>query len=198
MVKTRIVLGCRDTPRFVSKEFFDAMQLTTRTFQTDVIIRPDTIRYYIPEHFIAKTWQGNWGSFSIDLDDANLTPLCRKRTILSSHKYKHKIPRAAFDRFIVTTEQQSYKHFLLLPNARYIHTVIYKDWNTSILLYGGFFWEVHFRKVYTDPHDTSHNIWFFSQPKYHIEICTWQDFRGREADLKKAIIAILPRAFRWE
>lgn len=80
----------------------------------------------------------------------------------------------------------------------YYDVEIYKHWIVRYLQFDNITWEIHFREVYVDPYDTSHTIWFFGTPRYQIILCTEQDFRGRENDLKRAILRLIPSAFQWE
>lgn len=197
MVKTqtRIVLGTRATPKFVTKEFYDAMHIITSTFQYDFTIRPVTIKYKIPSHMVVERSE-IYPEYYIEVCDSIRVPLCRKRKILEYNTYKYKQPKLNFDRFRIYTEEIVEDYYLLVPNAQYYDTAIYKEWEVRHLLYNNVLWDIHFKQVFVDPHDTRHNIWFFSQPKYQIELIAEQDFRENELELKNAIMNIIPRAFR--
>lgn len=198
MIRTRIVLGSRETPDFVPKDFFDAMQAVTTMYQIDFKLMPTTIRYYIPKHMIVERNFYHIDRYSIELDDATHTPYCNRVQYLRKHTFKRRIPGHTFDRFKWTTEQYYDDYYLLTPNAMYYNIEIFQEWSVSYVLYHNVLWQVHFRQVSVDPHDTSQVIWFHSKPKYQIELICYEDFRGRERELKKAVLAILPRAFRWD
>jgi hypothetical protein len=201
-LQTRVLLGSRETPRFVSREFFDAMKHVTAQFQTgDPIYHHDTIHYFVPKHMVVERSVGDNCDndlYEVSLDDHHLVPRCRRRKRFQKLIFKLKHPRSCFDRMQVSTERVNSCYFLLLPNAAYYNTEIFTNWQQYHLWYNYERWNVHFRQVNVDPHETSETIWFFSQPKFQIEITTNQDFRGRDDDLKKALLAIIPRAFRWE
>lgn len=199
VIRTRVTLGTNETPQFVRKDFFESVKAMTQlytAYQKNEM--PSTIRYFVPGHFVIGSPSEIYNVFTVDLDDERLVPRCHKTRILSRIKFKHRRPQHAFDRFTTVTENATDRYFLLLPNARYHHTIVYRDWVYFVLLLDGHVWEIHFRHVYTDPHDLNHNLWFFSKPKYQIEMKTDQDFRNRDTDLKKAILLMIPRAFRWE
>lgn len=196
---TRVVLGTRETPSFVSKDFYNLMQTLVASYATDTFLHPTTIRYYVPAHFVVERWWYNFDRYEIDLDDAHLVPRCRRRKVLNRLVYKHHVPMHAFDRMLVTTERcVNDDYYLLVPNASYYHTTIFKDWNESHVYYNGFLWNIHFRNVFVDPHETSSSTWFFSTPRYQIELTTAQDFSENNNQLKDALLQILPRAFRWD
>lgn len=197
MVETRVILGCRETPQFVKEEFFHVIEDFVKLYSQQHSPLPRTVRYYIPDHFVINPRKG-FKNFHIDVDDENHIPICEQFTVLSRLRFKHRIPRHEFDRMTVVTEERTRKYFMLLPNSRFHHTTIYNERKCYWLLYDGIWWTFHFRQVYTDPHDLNHNIWYFSKPKYQIEINTQQDFRGRDGELKKALFRMMPRAFRWE
>jgi len=199
MVETRIILGSRETPQFVTDEFFNAMKDYVKLYSVPELtsMLPDTVRYYVPEHFVINPRQG-FRNFQVDVDDNYQTPACEQSVILSRLRFKHRVPKREFDRMTVVTELRIREYYLLLPNARYHHTTIFKNWERYWLLFNDQYYAFNFRQVYTDPHDLNHNIWYFSKPKYQIEITTNQDFRGKDVELKRALIRMMPRAFRWE
>lgn len=194
-IRTRIVLGSRATPKFVTKEFYEAMHLITSTFQYDFTLRPTTIEYKIPNHMVVERWE-TYPHYSIQVCDSVNIPMCHKHRVLHMETYKHREPKLNFDRFRVYTEAYSNDYYLLTPTAQYYDTAIYQEWEVRHLVYDNILWDVHFRQVYVDPHNTKHTIWFFSQPKYQIELISNHDYRTKPAELKKAVIAIIPRSFR--
>lgn len=197
MVVTTITLGTRETPRFVSREFFDAVQFTTCVNQFDCTMHPQTIRYFVPLHHVVERSAVPFQEYVIELDDAQRIPMCRRRTTLQKETYKLRQPSRMFDRMEISTDLTSGLYFLLLPNAAYYHTEIWTDWNTSHVMYNGVVWDVHFRKVYVDPHSSPESVWFTNKPRYQICLQVRQDFRHHSAALKRAVLAILPRAFKW-
>lgn len=200
--QTRIVLGSRETPRFVDKAFYDAVQQFVSIFQGgDPVEFHDTIQYFVPKHMVVERVNGVFNdndSYEISLDDHRMVPICRRRKKYHKIIFKLKHPRSCFDRMQVVTERVNTAYFLLLPNSAYYNTEIWTNWKQSYVWYNNHQWYINFRQVYVDPHETSETVWFFSKPKYQIEITTNQDFSEREADLKQALLAIIPRAFRWE
>lgn len=197
MVVTSILLGTRETPRFVSKEFYDAVQFTTVVNQFDCTMHPDTIRYFVPLHCVVERSEVPFEEYIVELNDADSIPRCRRRSTLQKDVYKLKQPSNTFDRMEVLTQNTSGMYFLLLPNAAYYHTEIWTDWNTSHVMYNGVVWDIHFRKVFVDPHSCREAVWFTNRPRFQIQLETRQDFRHHSAELKKAVLAILPRAFKW-
>jgi hypothetical protein len=199
VIRTRVTLGTRETPQFVREDFYESVKTMTAMYShNEPVVMPDTIRYYVPRHFIIGAEDMAYNSYMIDVDDEQMIPRCKVTRILSRLKFKHKRPQEAFDRFTTITENFAKRYFLVLPNARYHHTIVYRNWVYFVLLLDGHIWEIHFRQVHTDPHDLNHNLWFFSKPKYQIEMQTNQDFRNKDAELKRAILLMIPRAFRWE
>lgn len=197
MVVTTITLGSRETPRFVSPEFFDAVQFTTVINQFDCTMHPNTIRYHVPLHHVVERSDNPYQDYVIELDDAQRIPACRRSTLLERDVYKLKQPSRMFDRMEIRTENRSSMYFLLLPNASYYHTEVWTEWNTSHVMYDGVTWDVHFRRVFVDPHSCRESVWFTNKPRYQIQLQVRQDFRNRSSQLKKAVLAILPRAFKW-
>lgn len=197
VICTRVVLGTRETPRFVSKSFFDAVQFTTCVNQFDCTLHPETIRYYIPYSSVVERIYHPCEEYTIQIDDAHRSPRCRRRNVLSSNVYKLKQASRVFDRMHITTEDIISSYFLLLPDAKFYHTEIWKEWNTSHVLYDGVVWDIHFRTVYVDPHTSKESVWFVNRPRYQIEISVNMDLRHDPRTLKKSILAILPRAFKW-
>ena len=166
-------------------------------YATEEIHCPDTIRYYVSGHFVVGSQNERHNIWSVDIDDTHQVPRCGRSFILSRLKYSHRRPQRDFDLLSIVTEHYDGQYFLMLPNARYHHTTIYKEWSYFMLMLDEQIWEIHFRKVYVDPHDLNHNLWYFSKPKYQVEFRTDQDFRNKETELKKAILMMIPRAFRW-
>lgn len=198
-VLTRVVLGTRETPSYVSADFYDLMQTLVASYALDTYLHPTTIRYYVPTHFVVERWWDDFDKYEMDLDDTYLVPRCRRRKVLNRLVYKHHVPMHAFDRMTVTTERcidDSY--YLLVPNALYYHTTIFREWNESHIYYNGMLWNVHFRHVYVDPHEKSSSTWFYGTPRFQIELTSSQDFSNNRNGLKEALLQILPRAFRWD
>jgi hypothetical protein len=194
-IRTRVVLGGRDTPRFVSKEFYDAMHFVTAQYQVDFTLKPNTVEYKIPAHMVVERWEP-FPSYSIQLNDCIGVPMCHKRRTLDAHTYVHREPKLNFDRFRVITEEYSNAYFLLTPNASYFDTAIYKDWEVRHVIYNDVIWDIHFKQVFVDPHNTRSTIWFYSHPKYQIEMIAYQDYRANDPELKQAIMSMLPSSFR--
>jgi hypothetical protein len=198
VIKTRILLGSRDSPRFVSKEFYECMNSVVAAFAIRCILHPTTIIYNIPRHMVVERSFSQIDKYDIHLDDTTGIPRCRRTRELGYSSYKRKTPCPAFDRFHWLTEETYSNYFLLTPDAMFFNTSIYTDWNSYHVIYHDVVWKVHFRKVYVDPYDTSETIWFHGQPRYQVELECFEDFRHREQELKRAVLSILPRAFRWE
>jgi len=197
-IGTRIVLGSRETPSYVSKEFHDCLKMMTGLFRVGRTTTADHIIYHVPQHFIASKSREEFDYYSICLDDSNSIPECVQRTILSKQRYTQKLAasRPGFDKMTVYTERSSDEYFLLLPNARFDHTEIHKQEETHVLEIDGNYWYVNFLQAFVDPHDTASTIWFFSQPRYQVEITTSQDFRQRPDDLKDSLRMLIPRIFQ--
>lgn len=198
VVRTRIVLGSRETPRFVPKDFFDALQGLTHLYQYEQRLYPTTIAYKIPTHMVVERRHSNMDQYEIHLNDSLGVPECHRYKNINRQVFKRRRPGPSFDRFRWITEEHYRSYFLLVPNAMYYNAEVYTEWSCSWVVYNNITWYIHFRKVFVDPHDASSTVWFHGSPKYSVELITLQDFRGREEDLKRAVLAILPRAFRWE
>lgn len=197
-VRTRVVFGTRETPKFVSKEFYDTMEVYTSIYQYDIRLRPTTIRYSIPGHMVVERYWEQCKNYEIDIDDALWVPTCHRRNQLDSNIYKSKEPKHDYDRFQVITEEYSNSYYLLTPNAQFFDTAIFTDWNTKYLLYNNIMWRVEMRKVNIDPHNTNHSIWFFCKPRYQVELWCLHDYRTNKEELLTAIKAMLPRNYRWD
>lgn len=197
-IRTRIILGTRETPKFVSKEFFEQMELFTSMYQYDFRLRPTTIRYAIPGHMVVERHWNECKNYEIDIDDGLWVPTCHRRNQLEAKTYKTKEPKRDFDRFQVITEEYSSAYYLLTPNAQFYDTAVFMDWATKYMLYDGVLWRVEMRKVHVDPHNTNHSVWFFCRPKYQIELCAMKDFREEKTRLLQSINALLPRPHRLE
>lgn len=195
VLRTRIVLGTRETPGYVSREFFEAMHFVIAEYQYDFTLHPTTIEYKIP-HFMVVERDEIFSQYSVSVCDSVSVPMCSKRKTLVADTYMHKSPKSNFDRFRVYTEQYSDNYYLLVPHAQYFDTCIHKDWTTRHVIYDSLNWDIHFQQVYVDPHDTRSTIWFFSHPKYQIEMICYHDFRDQPSRLKEAIMSMLPRSFR--
>lgn len=202
VVRTRITLGTRTTPRFVSERFYHTMKDMVVLYQIDCCLRPSTVAYQIPNHMVVERPPtepvGSHRFYEVHLDDTCSFPRCRQHDIHKMTSFRKRVANEDFDRFRWCTEQFDSRYYMTVPNAMYHNVEIYTDWSISWLLYDSHIWEVHFRKVFVDPYDSSHTIWFHSTPKYQIILITEQDFRGRELELKQAMISLLPRAFRWD
>lgn len=197
-IRTRVVLGTRETPKFVSKEFYDMMELFTSIYQYDFRLRPTTIRYAIPGHMVVERSWNECKNYEIDIDDALWVPICHRRHQLESKVYKTTEPKRDYDRFQVITEEYSSAYYLLTPNAQFYDTAIFTDWSTKYILHNNIMWRVEMRKVNVDPHNTNHSIWFFCKPRYQVELCCMHDFREKKDELLSAIRAFLPRNYRWD
>jgi hypothetical protein len=197
VIKTSMTLGTRETPKFVPFEFFDCVKMACAINQFDFALHPNTIRYYVPAHQVVERLFSPFQEYVIEIDDASTKPTCIRRTSMHKELLKLHYPNSTFDRVDISYEEQIFKYFLLLPNAGYYHTEIWTDWNTSHVLFENNVWSVHFRTVYCDPHDTQHSVWFAGKPKYQIQLECRQDFQDDEIGLKRALAAILPRAFKW-
>lgn len=175
------------------------MNSVTAAFAFQSRLFPTTITYHIPHHMVVERNFSHIDDYDIRLDDTTGIPRCRRIRKLGSSSYKRKTPCNAFDRFCWITEEVYTNYFLLTPDSMFFNTEIFTDWNSYSVIYNNVIWEVHFRKVYVDPYDTTQTIWFHGQPRYQVELlCHSEDFRNRESELKKAVLSIIPRAFRWE
>lgn len=198
-MQTRIVLGTSETPSFVSKEFFDAFYGYAQNMAYETYMRPTTIQYQIPRAMVVdRDVTSQPGSYEIELDDQFLIPFCCRRHLLDNKVMKRRRRARSFDRLRIFTELVRREYFLLVPDAQFYNTTIFHEWCVCSVLYEGIVWKFHFRRVYVDPHNTAYTIWFFSHPKYQVEIVTEQDFRDRETDLKRSLYTLFPRAFRWD
>lgn len=199
VIRTRIILGSSESPSFVSKEFYDAFYAYAQTMSFETYMRPTTIQYQIPRHMVVEREQPTAHAFyDIELDDQFLIPRCRRRKFLENKILKRRRRGHSFDRARIITEIVRNEYFLLVPDAHFYNTTLYHEWNVCALLFEGFVWKFNFRRVFVDPHNNSHTIWFFSHPKYQIEITTEQDFRDQEPLLKRSLYRLFPRAFRWD
>lgn len=200
VIETRFVLGNSTTPSFVTKEFYESFHEYARTMAYETSMRPSTIKYHIPRHMVVEREgvpaPGQY--YEMDLDDQFLVPRCIRRTCLENQLMKRRRRGGSFDRLRIFTEILRTEYFLLVPDAQYYNTTLFRDWSVCCLLFEGSIWKFHFRQVFVDPHNTSSTIWFYSHPKYQIEIVTQQDFRGREREMKRSLYALFPRAFRWD
>jgi hypothetical protein len=194
-IQTKIVLGTGDTPSFVSKEFFEAMHFVTSEFQFDFSLRPTTIEYRIPAFMVVER-EEIYPHYSIQVSDSIEIPMCFKKQILCADTYLHKTAKSNFDRFRVLTEKCDDAYYLLVPHAQYFDTCIYKDWTIRHVVFDSIHWEIHFKQVYVDPHDTKYTVWFYSHPKYRVEMIARYDFREEHKRLKASVMSMLPRSFR--
>lgn len=198
VIMTTMTLGSRETPKFVPFEFFDCVKMACAINQFDFCLHPDTIRYYVPAALVVeRSFAEPFQEYVIEIDDACGKPTCIRRTALHKELLKLHYPSSSFDRVDISYDEEVHKYFLLLPNAGYYHTEIWTNWNTSHVLFEGNVWSVHFRTVYCDPHDANHSVWFAGKPKYQIHLECRQDFRDDQIGMKRALAAILPRAFKW-
>lgn len=198
VIKTIVTLGTRETPNFVSYEFFDAVKFVCAVNAFDVSFMPNTIRYFVPAHQVIERAYPQCQEYIINVDDANLQPTCERRNTLKHMKWKNKTPNAVFDRLKVKTIEVHDEYFLVLPNTGFYHTEIVTDVSISHLLFQGVVFKVFFRRVFTDPHDTQQSIWFYGTPKYQVEVQCQQDLRNNIGFLHQALTHILPRAFKLE
>lgn len=197
-IRTRVVLGTRETPKFVSKQFYDTMELFTSVYQYDFRLRPTTIRYAIPTHMVVERSWNECKNYEIDIDDSIWVPICHRRNQVDSKIYKFAEPKHDLDRFQIITEEYSSSYYLLTPNAQFYDTAIFTDWSTKYILHDNIMWRVEMRKVHVDPHNTNHSIWFFCKPRYQVELCCMHDFREKTDQLTQAIQTFLPRNYRWD
>lgn len=196
MICTKLFLGTRETPKYVSEDFYNCVKMACVINQFDHQMHPDTVRYFVPSHQVVERPTA-YQEYVIEVDDETLHPRCVRRSIIKRETMKFHFPSHCFDRVDIYYEDQSFKYFLLLPSAGFYHTEIWTQWDTSFIEFEGLVWLVDFRRVYTDPHDTNHSIWYSGKPKYQIQITCRENFQDRPTDLKRSLAAILPRAFRW-
>jgi hypothetical protein len=197
VITTTLTLGTRETPKFVPYEFFDCVKMACAINQFTRTCHPDTIRYFVPAHQVVERLYEPFQEYVIEVDDATCKPSCLRRQTLRKDVMKLHYPSSVFDRVDIRHEERIRNYFLLLPTAGYYHTEIWRNWDTSHILYDGNVWTVHFREVYSDPHDTNHSVWFSGKPKWQVELECTTDFRNNMTGLKQALVAILPRAFKW-
>lgn len=191
-IQTRIILGTRESPRFVLSSFYHEFKRRMELYQFDYTLMPATIRYYVsPQFVIERTFQ-SINSYEIEIDDECLVPHCLRRQYVNANTFMLPQPNRSMDRVTVITENVDDGYFLCLPSAVYFNSNIFRDWFISHLLLDGETWDVHFRHVYVDPHDTRETVWFSTTPRYQIELRTFQDFRERRHDLQECLSAILP------
>lgn len=199
VIRTSVTLGTRETPNFITEEFYDAMKLVCATNSFDLMFQPQTIRYFVPAHsVIERAFPIPFQEYFIDLNDSSHTPICTRRNVLDKTVYKMKMPSRVFDRMEITTEQREHQYFLMLPNAAYYHTEIWTDRCMYFVLYDAFTFCVHFRRVFVDPHSNLTHVWFNGKPQFQVQITCEEDFRENPRFLKRALLAILPRAFKWD
>lgn len=198
VLRTSIILGTRETPNFISKEMYDCIKCCAAINSFDVTFDPNTIRYYVPYHNVIERAFPAFQEYMIDINDAEAKPRCVRRNLLEKTVFKLKQPSNTFDRIEIQTEEIESQYFLLLPNATYYHTVIWTDQSTSHIVYDGHIFRIHFRRVFLDPHSNSTGLWFTGKPRFQVVVESNHDFRRRPNYLKKAMIAILPRAFKWD
>lgn len=188
MRQTRIVLGSRDTPQFVDKAFFESMQALVAVSSIDRVEHPSSVHYWVPRHFVACPNRDDYDIYKIFVDDEILLPGCQRRSTLAKYKYKYHRPRVGFDRFTVTVSETSDDYFLLLPNAIYENTRIHQNEVSYMCVFDDVRWIVYFRQVHVDPHDLNHSLWFFSHPKYQVELVADTDCRSQVKDLLNLLI----------
>jgi hypothetical protein len=199
VIRTSVTLGTRETPHFVTQAFFDAMQLVCATNSFDFMFQPSTIRYFVPAHgVIERTFPVPFQEYYIDLNDACPTPICTRRNVLDKTVFKMKMPSRAFDRMEIVTEHTEHQYFLMLPNCAYYHTEVLTERVVYYLMYEQYTFCVNFRRVHVDPHSNLTHVWFNGKPQFQIEITCQEDFRANPRYLKRALLAILPRAFKWD
>ena len=197
VIFTKVTLGTRTTPQFISKEFYDCVMATCAINQYDHTFHPETIRYFVPFHQVVERLFQPCQQYIVELNDAERIPLCTRSNVIQKKTMTFHQPSHVFDFMKIEYEDIITSYFLLLPNATYYNTEIWTDCSTSHILYNGMQWDVHFRQVFTDPFNTAYTIWMSGRPKYQVQICVNADYRNRDKELKEALIAILPRAFKW-
>ena len=198
MIRTVVTLGTRETPGFVPENFYDTMKLVTATNAFDVVFQPNTIRYQVPAHSVIERLYPEFQEYMVDINDANHQPICTRRNVHERSVFKMKVPNNTFDRMEIVTEETEHEYFLMLPNAAYYHTVIWTEQSTYFVIYDNRTYNVRFRRVFVDPHSNITHLWFNGKPQYQVVISCQEDFRGNMKYLKRALMAILPRAFKWD
>jgi hypothetical protein len=188
VIRTRVLLGCKEFPKFVSKQFYELM-----------IGKIALYKYFIPSHLVVerKTRYLTDCRYEVHLDDAKKKPRCHRFRELFREIYQL-LPKKDTKMLTVVVEDYCDEYYLLVPGAGYYNTQIYCNWDEKYILYENNVWSIHFREVYVDPHDSSQSIFFTGTPKYQIELCTEMDTRNDLDYLKRAIMAILPRSHLWE
>lgn len=198
--QTRVVVGSKTHPRFVSKAFYDTMYAKTALYQLDHKLHPNTIRYFIPGHQVVERRDHFKNScvYEIQLTDSKKKPQCLRTKELSRESYQM-LPKK-IDTYLLTTyfEECCTDYYLLVPNAGYYNTEIFTQWDEKFILYDNRVWSIHFRHVYVDPHDSRECIWFTGNYKYQVELCCKEDLQEDKEYLKQAVMAILPRSHLWE
>lgn len=197
-IQTRVVFGTRETPLFVSKAFWEAMENFCSIYQYEFRLRPNTVRYFIPNHMVVDRMWTSCDQYYIDIDDSLWIPTCTRKNILDKTIHMSGQALHDFDRFQVTTEEVSQSYYLLTPDAKFYHTYIIKEWSTRFLYYEDIVWKVEMSQVYMDPHHAGHTIWFFSHPKYSVEMTAYIDLRGPNQDerIQTIVQNLLPRLYR--
>lgn len=199
--RTRIVVGTRETPRFVSKSFYDLMLNKTTLYQLDHKLCPNTIKYFIPSNHVVERkpiYKDNW-RYEIDLDDTKKKPHCYRIKTTSKTIFKC-LPKTNNPNKIITvvTEDYTTDYYLLIPNASYYNTEIVTLWDEKFVLYDNHIWSIHFKTIYVDPFDSEQCIWFTGTPKFQIEMTTETDLSQDKDYLYRAIMALLPRSHLWD
>ena len=193
MIETRVILGRRETPSFVSKEFYDAMLSLSEAQSLDEMHHVDTITYHIPSAFVASPEPC---LHTIRIDGQTRMPFCRRATVLHKLRFRYKRPRMGFDRFTVTTEDSSNAYFSLLPHARYDNVQVFTHQRSFRFLFHDREWLVLYRHVFLDPHDYSQTLWLCHQPKYQVELRCLEDLREHHMELRAAVSCFIPSSFR--
>ena len=192
-METRILLGCRETPSFVTQEFYAAMMALSSVQSFDAMNHTDVITYHIPRAFVARKEDMD---YTIRLDDVDRVPYCRVVKTLQKWRYRYKRARRGFDRYTVFHEYADDEYFALLPHARYDDVWIYRNQQSFMLLHHDIQWLIIYREVFVDPHTTDQSIWFASTPKYQIEIRCRRDFREEQTRLQLLLQTFIPSSFR--
>lgn len=198
--ETTVVIGSKDHPRFVPKSFYDIMMEKTALYQLDHILHADTIKYYIPAHQVVerKATFREECQYSISVTDTDKKPKCHRSKLLHREIYQM-LPRKAHKYLLdVSFREVCRQYFLLVPNAGYFNTEIYKNWDEKFVLYDDRIWTINFRHVYVDPYDSSECVWFAGTPKYQVYICCQENLLDSKEYLQQAILALLPRSHLWE
>lgn len=198
--RTRIVMGTRETPNFVSRSFYQDMETFCSIYQYDFRLRPNTVRYFIPKHMVVERIWDECDFYYIDIDDSLWIPTCHRRKTLDKITFDLPEPKNGFDRFQCYTEEYSCSYYLLTPQAKFYDTAIFVDWSTRFLLYNDIVWRVDLKQIHVDPHNAAHTVWFFSHPKYSVEVTALKDFRGpnQEKTLQDIVKTMIPRSYRWD